>query len=324
MAESVSSSKLGPPSVRNAVRALLFVCLVMPIGILTPLPLNGRIFFATFDLAHAPSFCLLTLLVFSAVPAARDPDRFRLRLLLWFAVGLVASGLELAQGFTHRSVSFRDAQANLVGATAGLLLFEGLIRVRWRRTFLLAGIATLLFAVAPALSMLYDIYRQVQQFPLLASFESKLEFTRWGPDWTQVRISDKHVSAGEHSAELPLIPGEMAILLMNDLPGEWTKYSAVEFDVYIESPAEQEELIIKVSDFKSRDEKESQTQFILHLETNAPHHIRLSMNDIRDKPTQRSLEIQDLKQFQFMVWRPRAAGSVYLDHLRLTDSKSPE
>ena len=204
---------------------------------------------ALMDLSHAPVFGLFALAMLDAIRYFRGKVGPPSVVLVWISVFATGCAVEVVQGWTGRSPNWRDIEADALGATAFLLgaMLTGR-RSQPARLVGWIGVAILLLmASIPAASVLVDSLYQQSEFPILASFESDLELSRWVFDECRAERSGAHVTRGASSLRLDLGPGTYPGAAMVHLIKDWSGYHRLEFDVYLDNEAPLD-LIIKIQD----------------------------------------------------------------------------
>ena len=184
-------------------------------------------------------------------------------LTVWLCLSSFGVAMEFLQSRTGRSGSPHDAIANALGVAAA---FFGYLAWRFKgqksRTFVFGLAAALIFVVAwwRPVSILRDMLVMPRQFPLLASFESSAEMTRWAFGSARVdRVADDR-SHGRYALEVEFPASESAAegaddkphsaITLTDFVGQWGEYSSIEIDVLVEPiPDESQQFVlIKVID----------------------------------------------------------------------------
>lgn len=168
------------PAARAALIALVCVGLL-----LAPVTLHetGRAFRAWWDFSHVPALAIITGCLLAAGRHVRIADRGLLA--AWLAMLLLPPALEGLQGFSAgREQHLADIAYGWAGCLIGGLWFTGQGAARR-----LAGLAALLAAGYPA-AITLDAARVHRMFPVLSSFDSPLEATRWRIHGCDVRQTD--------------------------------------------------------------------------------------------------------------------------------------
>lgn len=261
---------------RIAVGVALVVVAVMG-ALLVPVPFSGRSATALGDLVHAPLFGSLAVawlwiwerlrpvpIQTADQPTGRLMQQFAIRgLVVWLCLSSFGVAMEFLQSRTGRSGSPHDAIANALGVAAAFFAY-----LAWRfqeqksRTFVFGLAAALIILVAwwRPVAILRDMLVMPRQLPLLASFESSAEMTRWAFGGARVnRVSDDR-SHGRYALEVEFPGSESAAegadgqthsaITLTDFVGAWSEYSAIEIDVLLEPVADESRqfVLIKVID----------------------------------------------------------------------------
>ena len=232
----------------SLIRSAIAIFSLVVVALLVPLPFGGRASTALGDLVHAPLFGALVFAAlvawqrFKAIKESADQvDTSWRSLMLRAAIAgttLVLFGItmEFAQMQSGRSGSMHDVVANTLGILAGIMVYFAFQAWKRRNRALSGGLLTFALAVwgfawsAPA-ALLADVIRMPNEFPLLASFESKTEMTRWYfRDNSIVRVHE-NVTDGEWAAQVHLTDRRFPAITLVDLVADWSEFRQLEIDV---------------------------------------------------------------------------------------------
>jgi len=201
MKQDVPLRKTLPPRLPRRSQKTVFngrVCIITLVGIcvflalIFPFPVGGRLWSELFNLAHAPVFCGLVLLVCGFLdPSSVGISRFavlrpvRLGEVLLIAGGCLALGLfgELLQSAAGRSPSLKDVLANSAGVLSALLWIASCRTDGILPSVLTFGcVLVLALAVMRPISGIIGAIRQRAEFPVPESLERDDEPDAWQPD----------------------------------------------------------------------------------------------------------------------------------------------
>jgi hypothetical protein len=154
---------------------VLVVLTLVVTGLLMPVPIRGPQASPLADLAHAPIFATLALVILMTIPLkpADEPAGLKLEmrmllaetwrsvLLVTFALSLFGIGMEYVQRHFGRRGSWSDVLLNTLGLAAGICLFWACVSARrersWRRSLVL-GAAGCCFLVAASARPAYELW----------------------------------------------------------------------------------------------------------------------------------------------------------------------
>lgn len=305
---------------RGIVVAVFVVC-----ALIVPLPFEQRSGAALGDLAHAPLFASLAYGVLRVWNRLRPASTNIVRRIVIVVGMLILFGgaMEIVQGYMGRSPAWHDAIANSIGALAGALWFFGgaLGRAghaagRWIGRF--AAVA--LIAVAswgPALTLI-DVGRVRLQFPMLASFESPMEMTRWHFGNCSGEMSTVHVTSGDHGMRLTFQPTDHPAATLLDVHGDWSDITAIELDVSVdESVSEQVEFVLKVIDDHHADYHGDVFRKTFWLDAGQAYSLSATREEIVAGPRTRDLDLSAVKHVSVQILKPTGEVVLYLDALRV-------
>jgi len=280
------------PHARHRYRLLLCVACgffaFAALALLAPMPVGSRFWDRFFDLLHIPAFATINLLALM-VASHHWASRWRVPIAITTVVILAGGAVEVLQGMLQRKASLHDFFANAMGAIAALMLFQ-VVRLRKESTIgggkavaMIAVAATCVaMAMAEPVAALVDIYRQREQFPLLATFQSRSELQRWyvGSATLSRAKSDWH--DGDRSLRVRFIPAEWPAIALQHLQRDWTGYDTL------------------VADLHHREDSESATVTI---------QMRIADANYRAPPDSSVTESIELKRGEVVRWRVDLRGS---------------
>ena len=217
MKQDVPLRETLPPPLRKTVlngrvRLIAVVGVGVFLALIFPFPVGGRLWSGLFDLAHAPVFCGLVLLVSGFLdPSSVGLSRFtvlrpvRLGEVLLIAGGCLALGLlgELLQAAAGRSPSLKDVLANSAGVVSALLWIASCRTDGILPSVLTFGcVLVLALAVVSPISGIIGAIRQRAEFPLPESFEHNDEPDVWPPNNAELNRKSEDATRGDSSLRL--------------------------------------------------------------------------------------------------------------------------
>lgn len=190
------------------------------LALIFPFPVGGRLWSELFNLAHAPVFCGLVLLVSGFLdPSSVGLSRFtvlrpvRPGEVLLIAGACLAIGLvgELLQAAAGRSPSLKDMLANTAGVVSAVLWIASCRTDGILPSLLTFGcVLVLMLAVVRPISGIISAIRQRAEFPPLESFEPEDERDVWQPSKTDLNRTSEDATHGDSSLILQVLPGDFA------------------------------------------------------------------------------------------------------------------
>lgn len=325
-----SSAQVGPPLRRIAIWVFAGVAAVFAV-LLVPIPFKGRISVAIGDLCHAPLFFAIAtgaLLALQAVwPLKDNSSKLIVRCLtLLVALAMFGALMEWLQHHFGRSASVHDAIANTLGASAATAWY---LRRRISSRAIAHSLGAtacllMLFAWYRPVLILHDVWKVRNEYPIICSFETELELTRWYLRGCRIELSDRDVTHGNHAAQIRFSDQQYPAATLNDFPTDWSDAAAFELDVVLddEFPGESVTLMVKVVDrIRETDHTDTfhttRTLFPGKRET-----IRVTRDEMLAGPVFHPLDLPDLQYVDLGLIRPTAPAVIRVDHLRVTASSS--
>ncbi len=285
---------------------IALVALTIGASLIVPMPIKGRAGNALLDLGHAPAFGLLTIMAFGATRPRWRGSRLALIALVWVILVGLGGLAEVVQGWTGRHPSLHDAVANALGVTAGLLVATWPSGAsRWGRLGRVLAIVGLVAGPSmPALTTLADCTLEPFEMPVLASFESSREMTRWEFQECRATRSRDHVTDSSKSLRLDLGPGIYPGATLAWPVGDWSGYRTLQFDAFL-APGPPLDLVVKIEDESGRGRSER----IFRLNP-GPNRVRIALAGVR-------LDFRQVRRLQFFVDGLDRMVTVWLDGVRL-------
>lgn len=303
---------------------------IMVVGLLFPFPLSGRIWMEVFNLAHAPAFCGLQLLLCGilhpqtlglrqsyAVIQVMTPARIIGLGLLLTAAGVLG---ELGQSVLGRHASIGDIVSNTSGLLAATLWLLSRNKPRLLKGVLrMAAPMIILFNVQAPIRSMIDCWQQTRSFPVLASFERPLELGSWGAKDSEISRSRDWSTDGEHSLKIALTTEQFSCAAFWWFEGDWSGYQALQFDVFNPEPTPVE-LIVKIEDHQHAEsdfEPTDRYQELLTLDPGSTRRLTISVQELRQAPRTREMDLTQMKQIEFFTFELTTPRTIYVDQLRL-------
>lgn len=302
-------------------RWALGVLLVLAvIALLAPSPFKGRVSMMMFDLFHFPAFAGISWLGLR-IGQRLGATRLSQRLGIASTILIASAIMEGLQAVSGRSATLHDLVANTCGVVAGWMLFETTFAThRWVRYGLACAALTLWLAVCygPAL-VLHDLWKQDREFPLIGSFESDAELTRWWRRNTNMSRSDDLVTDGKTGLALHVHPGEYPAISHMHLPPDWSTFSALQFDwgVPSDSPVAEVQLLVRIADRHHGDTYEDTFHQRYRLARGETRHVQIPLRDIQQGPLSGPLDLRAIRVIEFQFLDVQRSLVVNFDNVRL-------
>lgn len=300
-------------------------------GLIFPFPMSGRHWNAIFNIAHAPSFLLLFLVIAgildpksigfrpeATVILALSPRRLALLSGTLFLAGVAG---ELVQKFVDRHPSVEDIVANCAGLLAGMLYCLSLqVREQQYRLGLKAlALASIACPCIVPLQELVECYRQRSEFPLLASFERPAELAAWAPHGAILTCDKTWSSQGLQSMCLESNrerdPGAVMIW---PVP-KWSDYSTLQFELF--NPQSQPMVVgVTISDAQHALHLwEPSDRFNMNFEL-LPLEVRtvaIKLLEVERSPVSRKMDMTHVSNLNIFVQNPPLGSKLFVDSIQL-------
>jgi VanZ family protein len=194
---------------------------------------SSRHFIAFWNLGHILFFGLLAYQLFSR--GKWLAGRFSAQALATLGICLVLGALvELLQYNFHRTPDVGDVLKDVIGGLVGiffLLSSRRTLRKRILTAFQIITIGLVGLQVYPVLAALADEFLAREQFPVLSSFETPWEITRWRGSAGFAIDRSVHMD-GKCSLRVQLGTGRYSGITLIYFPGNWQGAKGVRLNVY--------------------------------------------------------------------------------------------
>ncbi len=286
-------------------------------GMLVPMPGQWREIHALSDLAHAPIFGFLTLIILRGLRSRWPGSPLRSSLVAWVMTVALGVAIEILQGQTGRSASWHDVLADASGAGA-FLTWASTPRAASRGVRIgLYSAAAVLVALPSAtpLLLLMDAAMQARDGPRLASFESPLEISRWEFQDSRPSRSTSHATEGRWSLRVDMGRGDYPGATLDWPAPDWRPYDRLEFDTYLESSPGLD-LVVKIEDWRHDGRYGDRYHRKVRLRP-GPNHTRIPLSEVERAPDKRRLDLGRIRRLQFFTVGPSGPRTLYFDGIRL-------
>ncbi|OYP34755.1 hypothetical protein [Rhodopirellula sp. MGV] len=322
-----------PPSVglSNAVIVKRIACILAAVilALLVPIPLHGRTASALGDLVHAPLFGSLAFAWITfwqrRISLAQQPSADGSKLIfrtavVWITLSSFGVVMELAQWKMGRSMALHDAIANSLGVAAALAIFHGIQLRRSQRngaakTAFVGGLLLLAAAwVHPAIDLSDDL-AIMYQFPLLASFETETELSRWYRRDCELVLSSEHVTAGEHSGQVTFRRSHFPAVTLIELVHDWRQYSELQLDLLLDpdTAIDQVTAVLKIVDQSGQF---GEAKFVQNLSPGQPFRWTINKQQL-DALEENGLNRSQIRFIDLGLVDPPVDVKIWIDNVRL-------
>lgn len=284
------------------------------------------------NFGHVPLFAVLASCALGLCLGLLGDGLPRPRLyLVAFSWSLVLAGVsEALQVFENRDVEVWDFLRNAAGAAGALALWASMDRgldlagwPDWRKRLRWIAVAILLSTLIP-LALLAESYRRMEQrVPVLFRFDSALELPfvrRFDASLELVRAPDGWTEyAKRRVGRATFRPARHPALAIFELHRDWSGYRFLEWDLFLEAGRELE-VILRIDDAKHDGRYRDRFNVKLPLRP-GPNQLRIPLEEVREAPQGRSMEMERISTVILFVVRPEAPVSLYVADMKLVGIK---
>jgi len=293
-------------------------------------PRSTMLWHEIYNLGHIPLFGLFAVLVLEISRASLG--RFLVAPLAHYGIALgatvvVSVATELLQlNMPGRQAEFQDALHNIIGGLCFLALRACLDTALWqpdgsrmRRWVAVGASLTLLVSFWPLANLGWHYGMRAAAFPVLVDFDSRwqrpfLSSPRAGLDkmkapagWTQ-RKNQKIVAIKFMAAPWPGVS-------MHEPYPDWSGFNTLRFDVYSEL-SKPVDLILRIDDISHNNQHRDRFNRTFSVQPGL-NQIAVPLSDIRNAPSGRDLDLQEITQMILFSRRPEEPFTLYLSEIWL-------
>ena len=279
---------------------------------------TSRIIDEIFEYGHLPLFGVISLGF--AVILNRNQTQATLRpyLLAWIITAGLGIATEVIQIITPgRYFEIRDMVFDALGAGCFLTLaypFPGK-GIRIKKIFRAAALTVILAGTIPIFFAASDEITMHNSFPLIGSFESRLEMGRWGGTDSGISRSTLHATHGQYSLVANLLPGEYPGISLNYLKRDWRGYTRLTFDAFLvgNDPLR---ITARINDKDHNDEYDDRynKSFVLDPGSNE---IVIDLKEVMAAPKGRDMDMGNIVNICVFSYHLGESRTLYFDNFRL-------
>jgi VanZ family protein len=281
---------------------------------------HSRIIDKILDFGHLPLFGVVSLAILWILNYGKWPCTITKRYLQAGIISVFLAVLtECIQIFMpNRYFQLGDILNDTIGAAVFLWLaysfFNNLpvlakVLSRW------VAILLMILPVIPIFVAVFDTWNMERNFPVLSSFESFFEMSRWTQKESMVHRSTIHASEGGHSLEVALLPGSYPGISMDYLANDWRGYESLSFDVFLEGPL-QLSITIRINDRAHNNEFTDRFNKRLQIFP-GENHISINLDEVRTAPKGRVMNMAEITNISIFTYKLKEQRTVYFDNFML-------
>lgn len=272
------------------------------------------------NFGHVPLFFLITAMVLWVLDWSNWPVTGLKNYIRAFVISLFLAVLtEALQILTpERSFQFGDIIYDVIGSVIFLLVsYQHKRSVGQRSKKIMNVIAGILSisAMIPVISAGIDEIRATHDFPLLGSFESFTEISRWKTTGVSIKRELKHATHGKCSLMVLFYPGLYPGITMNYPPRDWRDQDTLSFDIFLEEE-KPFELTVRVNDLAHDEEYGDRYKKTIYL-TPGYNHVTIPLADVEQAPKDRKMDMGHISVLSISSFNLTVDRTVYFDNFRL-------
>ncbi len=297
---------------------VLMLLVLLPLFFVNlPFDHASRSFNAFWDQGHIFFFMFFVRILASRQAAKGFSWAWVLKVLgLVLAVGIF---VEIVQyGLAGHSSSWQDVGRDLGGGIIGLAWVYWRIVTRKQRWMLLAVVSSVVvISTIPLVVSLVDEVLAKSEFPLLASFETERELSRWQAK-TDISRVENPVRKGRFALRLPLTTDTYSGIGLKYFPGNWRGMKGLKLSVY-NPEFSSLKLTFRIHDrFHTQGEQVYSDRFNRSLPMQPGwNDVFIGMDDVKNAPKDREMDLGAIDGFGLFASYLKGEQIIYLDDVHL-------
>jgi len=278
---------------------------------------DSRILHEIFEYGHLPLFGVISLGILSVINR-KNIARARPFILAWFITISLGIVTEIIQLITpERFFEVRDIIFDAVGAGCFLMLaypFSDKV-IRVGHILRTSALILILSGTIPIFLAAGDQRDMSNSFPLIGTFESSLEMSRWGAKDGRISRSTLYATQGIYSLRADLLPSEYPGISINYLIRDWIGYNRLIFDVFLDGDKTLN-ITARIHDKVHNQEYEDRfnKRFVLDPGENT---VVIDLDDVAVAPKGREMDMADIVNLCIFSYNLDEVRTFYLDNVRL-------
>jgi len=298
-----------------ARRLLSLLCIGVPLLLLFIPGLDvgpGRLARALEDAAHFPLFALMTLGILGLMPRVGPAGR---------RAGCAAAAtptlvivVEILQPLVNRDRGWGDLLPGLAGSAGVVALFLA-TRTRRRSVWGLVALAAVRAAGAPLGWGARDEWRERRQFPLLATFESAGELSRWDAAGVVLTRVTRDAAGGRYALAMRVTAADYPGIFTAPAQPDWADMEQLCMELALDAPAPRV-IWLRMDDRPGNPPYAERFQVAFELAPGA-HTVCVERAEFGKTAGGRDMDLHRIASFGIFLERGAVGDGLIVDNLRL-------
>ncbi len=281
---------------------------------------NNRPLDELFNFGHIPLFGIVSLAILKILKHGRDPTHKRHYVISGACTALLGIVTECLQLFIpERSFTISDIFRDALGACTFLVFVYPFrsTHARMQKICRISCAGCIAVALIPVVLAITDSISMHKNFPVICSFENRLEVSRWNTQKCKITISRKHATHGEFSLKLNLRPGGLPGIATRYLPGDWQKKNKLACDIYLEGTNSLNmTLRIQDSNYNGTLADTYHEIFVLLPGKNS---IEINLDTVQNAPAGRLMDLGTIAKMYIFSYKLQSYRTLYVDNIRVCE-----
>ncbi len=280
---------------------------------------HSRIFDMVINFGHLPLFGMIALITLWIIGNGKWPYKEISYVKAWAITSFLGALTECIQAFIpYRHFRIVDILTDALGSALFLTLTYTVQKVENKKgAILLLKVLLVLMIIRayPIFEATLDTWNMEKDFPLLSSFESPFEMTRWTNGESRIIRTTAHATNREHSLKVNLLPGIYPGIVLNYLINDWRGYNRLTFDAFVEGSSSLD-ITVRINDLKHNEEYTDRYNEGFQLQP-GDNHISINLDEVKKPPHGRTMDMADITNICIFAYNLKTPRTVYFDNFRL-------
>ncbi len=186
---------------------------------------------------------------------------------------------------------------------------------------LFCGLAVAIVATAwvRPVRTLIDVSRVWRDFPLLASFETPLDASRWFVREAEISRGRRGATDGEYSLRVVYQPSDFPAISLTDVVHDWSAFTALELDATLDEThrTATAELFVNVVEGEHVYAVSDEASVRIALNRGRLQRVRIPLADLKPQPSSPPLNRSRIVRVDLALREVSSSTVVWLDRLIL-------
>jgi hypothetical protein len=245
----------------------------------------------------------------------RKTTSTQISLIIGFTIilGLLIEGIQLLIGRTSEII---DIWRSIIGSLLAITFSKRMSEVKLY-VIRIAKFLVIIFLLIEAWPLIKALTVEIQakiDFPIIADFENHFELENWHGRCYKT-INNEFVYHGDKSLKAVFLTTKYSGISIDRFPSDWQNYSKIIFNVYLPA-TDSLKLLCRINDKNHKKHINDWFGKSFYVKQGW-NEISFKLEDVEKAPTDRKMDITNIKNFTLYTKNLKEQKTIYFDYLRL-------